>query len=215
MNHGYSLNIIPKEATYRPTPQQMTEVIKFLAERLEIGGDWSVDGEDELATESAIEHLRAACQSNSGGSECNVSFQDLVSGSLFGYEIDSPEPDENYWADELRIYLTATPYPWCDWEYEEAACPSCGQRFSQIGEILEEVRLTGGTVICPCGAKTLPEDLKKSAGVNLAQMAIVFTGNRGWHYEVKNDRDAFKDEDFLPTLEELLGTPVDVVAIGY
>lgn len=215
MTHGYMLQIIPKEATYRPTPQQITDAVKFLAERLEIEGDWSVGGEDELSTESAIEQLRAACQSASGGTEATVSFQDLVCGSLFGYEMGSPEPDENYWADELKIFLTATPFPWCDWEYEEAACPGCTQRFSQIGEILEEVRLTGEPVLCPCGAKTLPEDLKKSAGVNLAQLAIVFTGNRGWYYEVKNDRDAVKDEEFLPTIEELLGTPVDVVVVGY
>ena len=79
----------------------------------------------------------------------------------------------------------------------------------------EEVRLTGDSVLCPCGARTLPEDLKKTPGVNLAKLAIVFTGNRGWYYEVKNDRDAIKDEEFLPTLEELLGTPVDVVAVGH
>ena len=121
MAHGYSLVILPKEATFRPTPQQMSEMIKFLAERLEIGGDWSVSGEDELSNESAIDHLRAACASSGGGTEAIVSFQDLLSGSLFGYEIDSPDPDENYWADELRIYLTGIPFPWCDWEYEEAA----------------------------------------------------------------------------------------------
>ena len=215
MAHGYSLEILPRDATYRPTPQQMTDVVKFLAERLEIGGDWSVGGEDELSTESAIDHLRAACQSNSGGTEAIVSFQDLVSGSLFGYELDSPDPDENYWADELKIYLLALPFPFCDWEYEEAACPACNQRISQIGEILDELRLTGDPVICPCGARTLPEDLKKSPGVNLARLAIIFTGNRGWVYEVKNDRDAFKDEEFLSTVEELLGTPVDVYAIQY
>ncbi len=200
MAHGYSLVILPKEATFRPTPQQMSEMIKFLAERLEIGGDWSVSGEDELSNESA---------------EAIVSFQDLLSGSLFGYEIDSPDPDENYWADELRIYLTGIPFPWCDWEYEEAACPACNQRFSQIGEILDEIRLTGDPVLCPCGARTLPEDLKKTPGVNLAQLAIIFTGNRNWVYEVKNDRDAIKDEEFLSTLEELLGTPVDVIAVQY
>ena len=50
MAHGYSLEILPKDATYRPTPQQMTDVVKFLAERLEITGDWSVGGEDELST---------------------------------------------------------------------------------------------------------------------------------------------------------------------
>ena len=38
MTHGYSLEILPKDATYRPTPQQMTDLVKFLAERLEIGG---------------------------------------------------------------------------------------------------------------------------------------------------------------------------------
>ena len=215
MIHGYNLHIIPREATYRPTPPQITALVKFLAERLEIGGDWSADGEDELSTESALSHLRSACQSATGGSECSVSFNDLVSGSLFGYEPDSPDPDANYWADELKIYLTALPFPWCDWEYEEASCPACGQRFSQIGELLDDVRGTGEAVACPCGARTLPEDLKKTPGVQFAQLAIVFDGNRGWAYEVKNDRDAFKDEEFLTTVESLLGTPVDVVVIGH
>jgi len=214
MNHGYMLHIVPQDPVYRPSPQQISQLVKFLVERLEIAGDWSVGGEDELDNQSAIDHLRAAAQSTSG-TEAGVSFQDLVSGSLFGYDFDSPEPDENYWADELKLYLTATPFPWCDWEYEEAACPACNQRFSQIGEILDEVRLTGDTVLCPCGARTLPEDLKKTPGVSLAQMAIVFTGNRGWLYEVRNDRDAFKDEEFLPTLEQALGTKVDVIAVGY
>ncbi|MBV8880356.1 MAG: hypothetical protein JO332_10355, partial [Planctomycetaceae bacterium] len=163
----------------------------------------------------AIDQLRSAVQSTSGGTEAVVSFQDLVSGSLFGYDFDAPDPDENYWADELKLYLTPTPFPWCDWEYEEAACPACNQRFSQIGEILDEVRLTGEPVICPCGARTLPEDLKKTPGVNLAMMAIVFTGNRGWLYEVRNDRDAIKDEEFLPTIEQALGTAVDVIAVAY
>jgi len=154
MAHGYNLAIIPEDATYRPSTQQMTGIIKFLCERLEITGEWSVGGEDELSNESAIDHLRAAC-------------------------------------------------------------PACTQRFSQISEILDEIRATGDPVLCPCGAKTLPEDLKKSAGVNLASFAIVFTGNRGWYYEVKNDRDAFKDEEFLTTLEELLGTKVQVVAVQH
>jgi len=215
MAHGYSLEILPKDPTYSPTTQQIKDLVKFLAERLEITGDWSVGGEDELDNQSAIDHLRAAVQSASGGTEASVSFQDLVSGSLFGYDFDSPEPDENYWADELKLYLTATPFPWCDWEYEEAACPACNQRFSQIGELLDEVRLSGDTILCPCGARTLPEDLKKTPGVTLAQMAIVFTGNRGWLYEVRNDRDAFKDEEFLPTVEQALGTKVDVIAVGY
>jgi exopolyphosphatase/pppGpp-phosphohydrolase len=32
---------------------------------------------------------------------------------------------------------------------------------------------------------------------------------------VKNDRDAFKDEEFLATVEQALGTKVDVIAVGY
>ena len=214
MTQGYDVHVIPKEATYRPTPARITELVKFLSLRLEIAGDFSVDGEDELSTENAIEHLRAAAQSNSGGSECTVSFNDLVSGSLFGYDQDASDPDENFWADEVRIYLTAIPFPWCDWEYEDATCPACGQRFSQIKDLLEEVRLTGSPVTCPCGARTLPEDLKKSPGVNLAQLAIVFGGNKGWHYEVSQDRDLFKDSDFLASLEQILATPLEVVVIG-
>ncbi len=215
MSLGYDLYVIPQEPTYRPSPEQISGLMKFLIERLEISGDWSVDSEDELSNDSAIEHLRAAGASSHGGSECNVSFNDLVSGSLFGYEPDAPEPDDNYWADELKIQLTAAPFPFCDWEYEDAACPACGQRFSQIAESLDEVRGTGAPVSCPCGARTMPEDLKKSPGVQFAQLALIFTGNRGWHYEVKTDREAFKDEDFLPTVEQLLGVKVDVLAVQH
>jgi hypothetical protein len=215
MSLGYDLYVVPQEPTYRPTPEQLTQLMKFLIERLEIGGDWSVDGEDELDNASAVEHVRAAGASSHGGSESNVSFNDLVSGSIFGYEPDAPEPDQNYWADELRVCLTAAPFPFCDWEYEEASCPSCHQRFSQIAESLDEVRLTGSPVTCPCGTKTMPEDLKKSPGVQFAQLAIIFTGNRGWHYEVKSDREAFKDEDFLATIEQILGVKVDVLAVQH
>jgi hypothetical protein len=215
MNHGYDLYIVPKDAVYRPGPAQFTDLIKFLSERLEIIGDWTVDGEDDLPTESAIGHLRASCQAATGGSEATVSFNDLVSGSLFGYEAEQPDADQNYWADELRLFVTSKPFPCADWEYEEAACPACNQRFSQIGEILDEVRLTGDPVTCPCGASTLPEDLKKTPSVSLVQFALIFAGNRGWHYEVKNDRDAIKDEEFLPEIEKLLGTPVEVLAIGH
>lgn len=215
MSLGYDLYVIPREPTYRPSTEQVGALMKFLNERLEIAGDWSVDGEDELSNEAATEHLRAAGGSSHGGSECIVSFNDLVSGSLFGYEPDAPEPDLNYWADELRIYLTANPFPWCDWEYEDASCPACGQRFTEIGHILDEVRVNGEPVACPCGARTMPEDLKKSPGVQFAQLAVVFTGNRGWTYEVRSDREAFKDEDFLPTLEQILGTPVDVLAVQH
>jgi hypothetical protein len=213
MAQGYSLFLIPQEPTYRPTPPQVTALVKFLVERLEIPGDFSVNGEDELSVESAIDHLRAGVQATHGGTECIVSFNDLVSGSLFGYEPESPDPDQNFWADELRIYFTALPFPYCDWSYEEAACPACGQRITEIHDELEEVRLSGDPIRCPCGAATLPEDLKKTPGVRFAQFAIAFTGNRGWHYEVAQDRDAFQDADFLSTLEETLGTPLEVVAI--
>jgi hypothetical protein len=196
MAQGYSLFLIPTEPTYRPTPQQVTAVVKFLAERLEIPGDYSVNGEEELSMESALEHLRAGVQATHGGTECVVSFNDLVSGSLFGYEPESPDPDQNFWSDELRLYTTALPFPYCDWSYEEAACPACNQRITEIHDELEEVRLSGDPIKCPCGAGTLPEDLKKTPGVRYAQY-----------------RDAFQDAEFLSTLEETLGTPLEVLAV--
>ena len=213
MAQGYSLYLIPTEPTYRPSPQQVTALVKFLAERLEIPGDYSVNGEEELSMESALEHLRAGVQATHGGTECVVSFNDLVSGSLFGYEPESPDPDQNFWSDELRLYTTALPFPYCDWSYEEAACPSCGQRITEIHDELEEVRLSGDPIKCPCGAATLPEDLKKTPGVRFARFALAFTGNQGWHYEVAQDRDAFQDAEFLTTLEESLGTPLEVLAV--
>ena len=213
MAQGYSLYLIPKDAaTYRPTPAQITQLMKFFAARLEIPGEYAVNGEEELSLESAIEHLRAGVQSSHGGTECVVSFNDLVSGSLFGYDAEMEDPDVNYWADELRVCVTSAPFPYCDWDYEEAACPGCGQRISQPFDVLEEVRLSGAPVACPCGAKTLPEDLKKTPGVCLVQFAVWFAGNRGWKYEVKQDRDAFADQDFLAEIEKILGQPIQVVA---
>jgi hypothetical protein len=213
MAHGYNLYVIPKDdATYRPAPAQITQLMKFFSARLEIPDEYAVNGEEELTSESAIEHLRAGVQATHGGTECIVSFNDLVSGSLFGYDPEMEDPDVNYWADELRVCVTAQPFPVCDWEYEEAACPGCGQRISQPHDVLEEVKLSGAPVACPCGAKTLPEDLKKTAGVHLVRFSICFTGNRGWTYEVRQDRDAFQDVDFLAEIEKILGVKVDVVA---
>ena len=213
MAQGFSLYLIPKdEATYRPTPQKVTQLLQYLAARLEIPGEYAVNGEEELTLESATEHVRAAVQATHGGAELVVSFNDLVSGSLFGYDPEMEDPDINFWADELRVDVTAQPFPYCDWEYEEASCPACNQRISQPFEVLEEVRVSGAPVACPCGAKTLAEDLKRTAGVRLAQFAICFTGNRGWKYEVRQDRDAFQDSDFLAEIEKLLGVPIEVVA---
>jgi hypothetical protein len=214
-SHGYNLYLLPAEATFRPNPAQIGKLLKYLAERLEIPGEFTVDGEEELTLESALEQLRAAVQSAHGGTECIVSFNDLVSGSLFGYDQEAPDPDDAFWADELRLYVTSAPFPYADWDYEEAACPACNQRFTQIHDVLEEIRLSGSPVACPCGAKTAPEDLKKSPGVHLSQLAIVFAGNRGWHYEVKRDADTIVDPEFLPALEQILGVKVDVVVVGH
>ena len=62
--------------------------------------------------------------------------------------------------------------------------------------------------------KLLPEDASGNLPMTLTATGLPKLG-RGWYYEVKNDRDAIKDEEFLPSLEELLGTPVDVIAIGH
>lgn len=213
MANGYSLYLLPKDnATYRPTPKQITQLMQFLAARLEIPGEYAVNGEEELSIESAVEHLRAGVQATHGGTECIVSFNDLVSGSLFGYDPEMEDPDVNFWADELRLHVTAIPFPYCDWDYEEASCPACGQKISQPFDVMEDIRLSGAPVACPCGAKTLPEDLKKTPGVRLVQFAIMFTGNRGWKYEVMQDRDAVQDADFLAEIEKILGTPLEVVA---
>lgn len=215
MSHGYSLYLIPKEPTFRPSPAQITQLLQFLSQRLEIPGEFAVNGEEELSLDSALEHLRAGVQASHGGTECVVSFNDLVSGSLFGYDAEAPDPDVAFWADELRLYLTSQPFPYADWEYEEAACPACGQRFTQAHDVLEEVRLSGAPVACPCGAKTMPEDLKKTPGVNMANMAIILGGNRGYRYEVKQDRDAITDPEFLPELEKILGVGLEVMVVGH
>jgi len=34
MNHGYMLQIIPKDPVFKPSPQQITQLVKFLVERL-------------------------------------------------------------------------------------------------------------------------------------------------------------------------------------
>lgn len=214
MAHGFNLHVLPKDPVYCPNPDQITRTVKFLCERLEIEGDLTVDGEDELSVEDAIERLRAATQTASGGSEGSVTINDYLSTRLFGWEPQGGDSDENFWSDELKILLTAKPFPYGDWEYEELTCPKCSRTLDDVAELLEEVRVTGSPVSCSCGASTPPEDLKRSSSVWLARFSIVFAGNKGWYYEVARDRDAFKDEDFLKTLQDILGTELEVLAVS-
>lgn len=214
MAHGYNLLLLPKDPLYAPSADQMEKLVKLLCERLEITGDLSVDGEDELSVDDAVERLRAATQSTAGGTECTVTISDYLSTGLFGWEPGGDDPDENFWADELKVYLTAKPFPYGDWEYEELTCPSCKTVLRDVADLLEEVRLPGSPVSCPCGKATPAEDLARSSGIHMARLAVVFGGNKGWLYEVAQDRDAFKDEEFLANLGKTLGTEVDVVAVS-
>jgi hypothetical protein len=215
MVQGYNLIVVPRDPAFRPTPDQVTSVVKYLVERLELAErEFSVDGEDELSQKDAIDHLRAAALSPTGGSECLVGFDDLVCGEIFGYDRESPDPDENFWADELKLQLNAAPFPYGDWDYEDAYCAKCGARIEQISDLLEDLRLSGQPLACPCGARTPPAELRMTSGVRLAQFAIAFMGNRGWFHEVEDDREAFKDDNFLPMIEELLGTDVEVIAVS-
>lgn len=214
MSQGYALHLVPRDPAYRPSPDQVTELMKFLEEQLHIVGELAVDGEDELFMKDAVERLRSAATSGRGGTECSASFDDLICGEVFGYDSESDEPDENFWADGIRIHLNAAPFPYGDWEYEDAHCPACGARITQIADLLEELRVSGDPLLCGCGAKTPPAELKMTSGVRLAQVSIAFTGNRDWYHEVEEDRAAFKDDNFLPALQDVLGTKVEVLAIS-
>lgn len=215
MIHGYNLYVVPRDPAFRPTPEQVEQAVRYLVERLDLEGrEFGVDGEDELPLGDALERLRAAAGSPTGGAECLVSFDDLVSGEIFGYDPESETPDENYWADELKIQINGAPFPYADWEYEDACCPKCGTRIEQIADLLVELRVSLEPVRCSCGAATPPHELRMTSGVRLAQFAVAFLGNRGWLHEVEDDREAFKDDSFLPALEEILGTDLEVLAVS-
>jgi hypothetical protein len=214
MIHGYDLFIVPRDSEYRPTNDRVTALVKFLVDQLQITEPFTVDGEEELTAKDAIQHLRAAAASKEGSSECTVSLAGTLTDTLFGREPDAPESDEFFTADEIKIQLHGAPFPYGDWEYEDAHCQTCGLRLSNIRDLLDDVRVSHRPVPCPCGAKTPPQELRMTSGVRLGQLSVAFTGNRGWLHEVEEDREAFKDEGFLPAIEEILGTRVEVLAIS-
>ena len=214
MIHGYDLYIVPRDCEYRPTQERIEAVVRFLVDQLQITETFTVDGEEELSLEDAIHQLHAAAASREGGSECVVSLAGTLTDTLFGREPDAEDNDELYSADEIKILLHGSPFPYGDWDYEDAHCGTCGARLADIRDLLDDIRVSGRPVPCPCGAKTPPQELRMTSGVRIARLSIAFTGNKGWLHEVEDDREAFKDEGFLPAVEEILGTPVEVLAIS-
>ena len=214
MIHGYDLYIVPRDSEYRPRKEQLETLVRFLVDQLQITETFTVDGEEELPLEDAIGHLNAAADSKEGSSECTVSLAGTLTDTLFGREPDAQDNDELYSAEEIKIHLHGSPFPYGDWEYEDAHCGACGARLANIRDLLDDIRVSGRPVPCPCGAKTPSQDLRMTSGVRLAQLSIAFAGNRGWLHEVEDDREAFKDEGFLPAVEEILGTRVEVLAIS-
>ena len=214
MIHGYDLYIVPRDCDYRPTNEQVEALVRFLVDQLQITETFTVDGEEELPLENAVPQLRAAAASKEGSSECTVSLAGALSDTLFGREPDAPDDDELYSADEIKIHLHGSPFPYGDWEYEDAHCGTCGARLAGIRDLLDDIRVSGRPVPCACGAKTAAQELRMTSGVRLAQLSIAFTGNRGWLHEVDDDREAIKDEGFLPAIEEILGARVEVLAIS-
>jgi hypothetical protein len=214
MIHGYDLYIVPRDCDYRPTAQKVEALVRFLVDQLQITETFTVDGEEELSLKDAVQHLRAAAASKEGSSESTVSLAGALSDTLFGREPDAEDNDELFSADEIRIHLHGSPFPYGDWEYEDAHCGTCGARLAGIRDLLDDIRVSGRPVPCPCGAKTSPQELRMTSGVRLAQLSIGFIGNRGWLHEVDDDREAIKDEGFLPAVEEILGTRVEVLAIS-
>ena len=214
MIHGYDLYIVPRDCEYRPTQERIEAVVRFLVDQLQITETFTVDGEEELSLEDAIHQLQAAAASREGGSECVVSPAGTLTDTLFGREPDAEDNDELYSADEIKILLHGSPFPYGDWDYEDAHCGTCGARLADIRDLLDDIRVSGRPVPCPCGAKTPPQELRMTSGVRIARLSIAFTGNKGWLHEVEDDREAFKDEGFLPAVEEILGTPVEVLAIS-
>ena len=214
MAQGYNLLLIPKDPLYRPTADQVMAAMSYLAERLEIEGDFSVDSEDELPLKAAIDRLRGASHSARGGTELTVTISDYLSTGLFGWEPGADDADDYFWSDELKLYMTAEPFPYADWEYEEMICPKCSGVVPGVAEQIEEIRLTGAPISCRCGKSGSPDYYELSAGVCLARFAVVFAGNKGWTYEVVQDSDAIKDAEFIPALEERLEAELDIMVVS-
>jgi hypothetical protein len=214
MIHGYDLYIVPRDYAYRPTQEKIEALVRYLVDQLQITETFTVDGEEELSLENAVQQLHGAASAKEGSSECRVSLAGTLCDTLFGREPGDEDNDELYNAEEIRILLHGSPFPYGDWEYEDAHCGTCGARLANIRDLLDDIRVSGRAVPCPCGAKTPPQELRMTSGVRLARLSLAFTGNKGWLHEVEEDREAFKDDNFLPAVEEILGTPVEVLAIS-
>lgn len=214
MARAYEIYIVPRDSNDRPSARQAAQLFEFLAERLKFAPELSVDGREGFGLASAAERFKIQCGALSGRAEIRVEVDGERVSEIFGGSPYAEDPDERFWAQELRICLTSEPFPYADWEYEDAYCHVCSRRFEGIRDILEELRPTGRPLACGCGVKAPPHQLKTTSGVRLAQLAIVFAGNEGWHHDVEDDREVFEDPEFLPALEEILGGPIEVLAIA-
>ena len=143
-----------------------------------------------------------------------VTISDYLSTGLFGWEPGSEDDDDHFWSDELKIYMTAEPFPYADWEYEELTCPKCSGVVPEMAEQIEEIRLSGAPIECRCGKLGNPDDYELSPGDQLARFSIVFAGNKGWVYEVRQDRETIIDPEFIPALEGHLEVELDVMVIA-
>lgn len=212
MGEWWELALVPRTPGYVPSPVQLDAVLQMFQKRFGLEFSEDLDNESLTDQKAAINHLRKAASSPKGDAE--VRFQCDPSTELFGWDPDAGD-DDFFWSDTLVVSLRPTPWPHADWECEKASCPSC--KASLIDAIAERRNDGSGfasPLECGCGVETPLEKARFSKGVRLSRFCLTFWGNKGWFHDVRNDRDAFKEKTFLPGLEKLLGTAVDVLAIS-
>lgn len=111
MGEGWNLYVVPRTATYRPEAETIVKLMAFLAKQLEAPEGYTVnDGDDELSAAAAGKTLAKASTSRAS-SECSAYTDEGNSEALFGWDPESDDPDENYWADGIRVQITSAPKP--------------------------------------------------------------------------------------------------------
>ncbi len=210
MGTGYDLYVLPTNPRYAPSSTQMSLFMRYLADKLSLGEVFAMDDAEGLPAAEAVSRMSKAAGST-GSAECNAYFPEGNADALFGRNTDAADPDENYWASGLTIYLTTVPVTFADWEDQRVTCPACGAPADM--EALVYDRESDAPIPCKCGTATPIEKLTATRGVRFARMAIAFTGNQGWRRPPMGDRAAFKDPAFLSALQRLLGTPLEVLAV--
>ena len=166
MGTYWTLHVVPTTPAFAPSGDQVVKLMDYLAKETGVAGGFEIGKKTDLDAKGASKAIAAA----KGDVECAVPFtDDLKSGVLFNWDPDEGD-DEFFWADGLRITISAKPRKFVD--LESPKIPGRSARFS--------IAFTGnkGWVGDSANAKaafkhkTFLPGLEKLLGVPLAVVAI-------------------------------------------